>query len=281
MSLIELMVGLLLSVLVLGGLFHVAVLSSRNCVSARLRVRALTNLNMAREELSELLGRVEPAFWQRFPARGGPCEGQVVGGAIFIDDSGATGDVRLTVMDVVPSAQAPLLFEVVEDGFPDWMRLTPVDHAATFALPDSITSTSVFLIVSEHDAFPILVREMIGDQIFLCSSEETVWAFPSSVDLASARVVYLGVLCVTECALAEAPGRKKKLVYRRWSLREEGWVPGRRWSSFTQIDALSWSAADAAHPNRLVLKHHLDESGQEGSTPSLGHMEEIYAIVEL
>jgi len=255
-SLIEVMISLAIGAVVLSGLVLVAIRGTQDFESMRRRVETTSNLDMVREELWLRIRGLEPAFWERFPMRENVLDLHTMAhthGAVQFGLECTEGSDCMTLWDIKPPVDEPVVYKIDKWVSPDRFGLIPVDFSVPAGLPKSLQPMSVLLFFDKSTQFCRLVAAIEGEEVVLAPLKSQPWSSGGHFNPNTMEVVYLGQLDVTHCSLIPESGRGHKMVYQPWTLSENEWVPRRRYSSYTHLHSLAWTECSEREPDRMAV----------------------------
>ncbi len=255
-SLVEVLIGLMLSMVIMAGLLQFSASLSVDLGRQRKRLALTNGLAMARDELMRMKDRLEPEFWQRFPPSESLFhkEGHFHGGVLAVRGCPDQPESDcLVYFDMQPAMETPLIYEASRDQFPEMLEISPIDTSNPPGASDALGPMSVLLFRSETSDFCALVETVDGGEIWLAPRERQPWPLPAALPEGPLEIVHLGRLSPVHLGLEALGGGNRKLVFRPWSLKSEGWSPGRRISSLLGRLRLIWLPCDKGRPDRLVV----------------------------
>lgn len=258
-SLVEVLIGLALSLVVLTGLLKFSATLSKDLTRERNNLVLINGLAMARDELMRMKERLEPRFWRRFPPRESlfHTAGHFHGGILAAHGCPDLPESDCFVFfDIRPTAEVPLIYAVEYARYPQMVALSPIDPSYPVGPSDTVAPMSVLLFRSTTHAFCALVQAVEGREVWLAPEESQPWPLPVMLPEEPLEIVHLGALSATHVGLEALAGELRQLVFRPWSLDAEGWSAGRRTSSWQGRPRLIWIPCADGLPDRLVLAGH-------------------------
>lgn len=255
-TLIESMMSLLIGLIALMGLAGYTLTANMAIQEDRDKMGVYGNLRMAHKEVQDFLQGVDRHFFDRYPvvlnrvahATNQDADGIQISASCPDDED----SICLTVWDVEPGPDEPVIHRLENHAWPEKVSITPIDITYPSGPSEAIGAMSVLLFVSEDQMFCALVKRATAWQVYLADPADQPWEIPEEL-VGNFEVIHLGALTVTHLGVRPEEGFGKKLVYRPFFLDENGWRAGRSKSSYGHLLALKWVPKNDLHPHRLLM----------------------------
>lgn len=235
-SLIELLTGLTMSMLLLGGFLAYTKQSTQQFRNLRQKQLAESHLRGTQTALRNFFTAADPQFWEAFPPKRSPIHPITHQHEAFQlthqCPNTTTGDCAV-YWDLHPLPQLPIAYKVMDHDWPEWVHLSPQDEFLPLGPGDELESHKVLLFVWEAMAQPLLISEIAGDYVYLAPVEQQPWPIEvahSEPSFSGATILCLGRLSVTHLSLVRSPKRHFALRYQPWQFQGTEWKPLRSWS---------------------------------------------------
>lgn len=242
-SLVETLVGMAISL----GVFGATIGLTRNQVSQHLAnrkaMRQQASLEMAGDELDDLLSSRDHQFWGAMDLQTGfihASQFQSEGLACTDSCPDEFDSGCFILFDIVPVRPGPIL-KVSTSDFPTSLQIT--GQLGTAELPE-LDEVAVLQISDGVSQGLVLVSSIQDPYIHILSGESHPWEFPASIFRAEAEACFLGTLSILHVGLKRVGGTGEdtshRLVFRPFVWRDGQWIKKRSYSSYQNLGRLAW-----------------------------------------
>lgn len=275
-SLIEVLTSLTIGLVLLGATVKLGLSLSVHMQQERGRLAIKGNLDLARQELNQFLRGIEPDFFQQNPIQTSPIHSvsYIHGALAFTANCNRLAESDcITVFDIRPLDEEPLIYQIDQADWPHWVELSPVDTKQPPEPATGVGPMSLFLFSDGSLVFCALVKQRSGKKIMLAPANQGLWSLPQQIQTDRFQAIHLGFIEITHISLEEDDDSGLKLVYQPWVLEADRWVADRSRSSYSGFIDLEWRPGQNGSPEQLILMGQARTAANTGQPVMIGSHE--------